>query len=243
MRIPFSPKWKRTWNCLDDRRLAAFVDGTLSSAKRANAEAHFAECESCRHSVALIVRSSRETEGAVPPEWMARVRHLGEAKNSPSAAGWAWAGAMACIVIVATGMIFSSREHAPEIVTASRIPSAPPTAAPVARVEQDEMRNLVKPAPGPAVIVPAEGARVANNLEVRWQPLPNAVAYEVRVLNVAGDTIWHSRTGADHLQIPAAASLQSGNKYFVQISASLPTGKTVHARSVSFQVEANREDR
>ncbi len=244
MRIPFSPKWKRRWSCLNETQLAAYTDGWLPAPERARAETHLSQCVACRDSVAVLLRSERPSDVAVPPAWLGRVRHLGEPRQAPGVPRWVPVGALACILLAAMAVTFVSLPQPQNTIASSHQPSAPPLvtgSAPTA--ERDEVRNLARPSTGPIVIAPLEGANVATNLEVRWQPLASAVSYEVRVLDAAGDTVWSTQTNADHLQFPAATSLHGGRKYFVLISASLPTGKTVHARAVSFNVEAKQENR
>ena len=244
MRIPFPPRWKRTWSCLDEAQLAAYADGSLPAAQRTRAEHHLSKCLRCRDNVAVLLRSERTTANAVPPAWIARVLHLGDPRGAQGGLRWAWAGALACLLMAAIGITLAHRPQLPDTVAVSRPPAAPPVATgPTPAAEHDEVRKLAQPATGPVVIAPADGASVARDLEVRWQPLASAVSYEVRVLDADGDTVWHTQTSADHLQIPADASLHGGRKYFVLLSASLATGKTVHARAVSFNVETGQENR
>jgi hypothetical protein len=242
MRIPFLQR--RKWRCLDESGLAAYVDGSLPVRQREHAETHLANCATCRGQVAMLVRSQREPSTAVPPAWIARARQLGDPLPAQGRASWAWAGAMACLLLFALAINYAYRP-APQPTVAEARPSSPSPAATSAgpALEHDQVRDLAKPATVPVVIAPPDGASVARDLEVRWQPLPSAVTYEVRVLNADGDTLWRTQTSAERLQIPAAVPLQRGRRYFVLISATLPTGKTVHARAVSFNLETERADR
>ena len=235
MRIPFSPKWKRKWTCLNDAQLAAYVDGKQPPAERARAEKHLAGCPTCRESVALLLRSERETPGEVPSAWLARVSRLGQ-EQPRSAIGWGWAAVAAGFLIAVGAITLAYRPRPQTEIAATRPAAASNPAAATSPVTPDEVRNVPKPSSTPVIIAPTDGATISRRSELRWQGLAAAVSYEVRVLNAAGDTVWKSSTNQDHLQLPRDATLHSGEKYFVLISANLPTGKTVRAQAVSFSV-------
>jgi len=128
MRVPFPPKGKRTWSCLNDAQLAAYADGLLPASERAHAEIHLSKCRMCRDNVALLLRSERQAATAVPPGWLARVRHLGDSGGAQAGVRWAWAGALACLFVAAMVLTLASRPQPQETVAVSRPPSAPPVA-------------------------------------------------------------------------------------------------------------------
>lgn len=242
MRISFPRLGKRKWGCLSDGQLASFVEGKMPPAARERVESHLAHCLECRESVALILRSERSPLSDIPPAWLARVRHLGSTPAVVGTPRWGWATAMAGLLVAAVAMTFAYRPEQKAIVADNATPkSAVASAQPVAP-ETDQVRNLPsRSAMPPVLIVPADGASVSRNLDVRWQALPAAVSYEVRVLDADGDTVWSRQTRDDHLLIPAGVALHKGEKYFLQLSANLPTGKRIHAKAVSFRMEAGQE--
>ena len=233
MRFPFPPSGERSAGCLNETELAAYADGT--STRRTEAEAHLARCATCRRSLSVLLRSESLPLRAVPASWTARVQHLGEQKRQTSPRlQWALAAGLACAA-VAVAAWFAVPRTPPEIATATLQSTTPqPELGPD---QKDRERNVARPAAAPIVILPAEGAAIAGDLEVRWQKLPSAVSYEVRVLNEGGDTIWHTQTSSDRLRIAPDDMLRPGDKYFVLISANLASGKTVRATAVPFRME------
>lgn len=241
MRIPIPQLGKRKWGCLSEEQLASFVDGTMPPAALEKLESHLANCVDCRESVALLTRSESSPLTDVPPAWLARVRHLGSTDRVTGSSRLAWAAGMACLLVAGLAMTFAYRPEQKAVVADNVQPK--PATAPIA-AERDQVRNLPPRSTMPPVVITSTlGANVSRSFEVRWESVPTAVSYEVRVLDSAGDTLWTRQTSDDHLLIPAGVSLQKGKKYFVQLSASLPTGKTIHAKAASFQVGADQENR
>ena len=239
MRIPLPPFGNR--KCFNEQQLASYVDGAVSPAAQSDAQAHLASCARCRNAVADIVRSERLAPEQVPPAWYARVRDLGgSGRQRRSNPRWAWAGALS--VVLVAGGIFAVRTavdspHSATAVTAASQPSPSvssqqlPPPAPA-----DQVRDLAARTSAPVVIAPLDGAAVAREFEVRWESVESAVAYDVIVLNQDGDPVWSKKTTSDRLGIPGGARLEDGKSYFVLVSATLPDGKTVRAKSVSFKV-------
>ncbi len=237
MRMPFPPKWMRTWSCLNDAQMAAFVDGTQSAGDRAKAERHLSDCADCRQAVALLLRSEN-VAGEVPPAWVARVRHLGS-EQPTSSAGWRWAAATALLVLAGLGLTVAYRPK-PQTEVAVAAPG-PNNQSVDTQASADQVRKLTMPTVEPAILSPAEGQTVAHDAQVQWEPVGSAVDYEVRILNSAGDTLWKSKSAAPHVQLPGKLSTRSSEKYYVLIVANLPNGKSVRARAVSFHVRAEQE--
>lgn len=237
MRNPFPPKWKRTWSCLDEAQLAAYVDGTQAPNVRARSENHLSKCEACRNAVATLLRSECEPS-EVPPAWLTRVRHLGE--TQPRRAGaWGWAAATTALVVGALALTFAYRPVPRAQVAVSHPVTIPENATQPKPSEQ--VRGLTAPSLDPAILSPAEGQTIGQDAQLHWQAVPSALGYEVRILNVAGDTVWKSRTNSDHVPMPRTGSLRAGEKYFVLISANLPNGKTVRTHAVSFNIRADQD--
>lgn len=235
MRNPFPPKWKPTWSCLDETQLAAYVDGRQAPGDRARSERHLSKCAACRNAVAVLLRSEHEPSAAVPPAWLARVRDLGEPQ--PRRAGaWGWAAVTTALVAGALALTFAYRPVPKPQVAVSRPVAIPENATQPKTSEQ--VRKLTVPSVDLAVLSPAEGQTISEDAQLHWQTVPSALDYEIRILNVAGDTVWKSRTTGDQVQLPRGGSLRAGEKYFVLISANLPNGKTVRAHAVAFNLRA-----
>jgi len=75
-----------------------------------------------------------------------------------------------------------------------------------------------------------------GELEFRWEPVPDAVFYEVSVVTAAGDSAFAKKTEATRLRLPDEVPLASGAKYYVSVRAYLREGKTAKSGFVSFHV-------
>jgi hypothetical protein len=123
----------------------------------------------------------------------------------------------------------------------------PPAPTPDPRPRPVEPRPKTVPAPqsrgaeiqglSPTLLSPREGAMLARgDLEFRWEPVPDAVFYEVSVVTAAGDSAFAKKTEATRLSLPDDISLASGAKYYVTVRAYLRGGKTAKSGFVSFHV-------
>jgi Putative zinc-finger len=237
MRTPSSPEEKRTRWCLNEFQLASYLDGTVSGRRRRRIELHLAKCERCRREVSLLVHSQRESSQSVPPEWLARVRDLGEQVAIKRPWRWAIAGvagtALACSLIL--GTLVAHRHQSPvNLAKAAATVAGPSTAS---SPDSEQVRELGKSIAEPMVIAPAAGATVTSDLELQWQPVPAALTYDLVILNADGDTVWHTRTNGQSFHVPDSVLVDHGAEYFVMISANLSSGKTVRARAIPFRVQ------
>lgn len=81
---------ERTWRCLSETRVAAYVDGALDARELEAIEAHLADCAHCAGEVAVLVR----LEPAEPPpslnqELIQQARRLATAPTTGRLAGGA----------------------------------------------------------------------------------------------------------------------------------------------------------
>lgn len=236
MLTPASPDEKRTWLCLSESELAACVDGVLSGWRRHRAESHLAGCIRCRRELSLLIQSERLPSDSAPAEWLARVRQLSQQQKPVAHRRWQWAtagAALSCCLAVSAWLVMRPAQPS---TTLARIEAPAATTSPSPAGDVAEVRSLGNATAGPAVIAPAAGAVVGRELEVRWQPVPAALSYEIAILNQDGDTVWRARTSAENLRVPAGAALTRGAEYFVMISANLSSGKTVRAKAVPFRI-------
>jgi hypothetical protein len=89
----------------------------------------------------------------------------------------------------------------------------------------------------PRLIFPRESSIVKReDLEFRWQAVPNADFYEVSIVSASGDPVVVRQTDQTRLALPSEGQLISGTKYFVSIRAHLHEGKTARSSVVSFRV-------
>lgn len=179
--------------------------------------------------------------------------------------GWRWAAttaAVACFallfVVIARQLrrqesvsrpsdTFVAQQTSPEPVTSPQITVAPPalrleptqavqtpkaksTQTPVVRSTSAE--NLL-----PKLIFPRNGALVRReDLEFRWEPVSDAILYEVRVMSAEGDLVFEGKTEASWLQLDSSVLLSPGAKYFLSVRALLREGKTAKSSILSFRI-------
>ena len=94
--------------------------------------------------------------------------------------------------------------------------------------------SISPPASLPILLSPQPGAIVhPSDFSIRWEAVPNAVAYEVRVVTADGDLVWHKRVRENSVTTPKQ-SLRPGTKYFVWVRAWLADGKTQQSAAVGF---------
>jgi hypothetical protein len=72
-----------------------------------------------------------------------------------------------------------------------------------------------------------------SDFTIRWKPMSDAAAYEVRVVTANGDVVWSKRVRRTSVNAPSHI-LRPGIKYFVWIRAFLSDGKTQQSESVGF---------
>lgn len=238
MRTPSPPAEKRTWWCLNEVQLASYLDGTVSGWGRRRVERHLATCERCRGEVSLLVHSQREPSQSVLPEWLARVRGLGEQRASGRSWRWAPAGAavaaLACSLILGTWLIAYLHRGAATLAKTAVTGAVAPT---VSSEGADQVRELSKSNAGPMVITPAAGATLTRGFDIQWQPMPMAISYDLTILNGDGDTVWHTRTSGQSFHLPEKVLAADGREHFLMITANLSSGKTVRAKAVPFWVQ------
>ena len=65
--------------------------------------------------------------------------------------------------------------------------------------------------------------------EIRWENVPTAVNYRVRVLQVDGSEIWKAETAADHIDLPSAvrSRIVPAKTLFLEVSALDASGSKI----------------
>jgi hypothetical protein len=207
--------------CPDVSLLAAFTDGGLTEAERADFRDHLADCGHCLRAVSLLVSTeAAHTFETVPPELQARA---GELRRRWQPAGhaprWSWAAAAVLVASVSLVLLRS----APDVTTESTVP---------------EERFLGLTSGAPSLLFPESGATLRpNGARFRWTEVAGAVSYTVRVVSLDGEVLFEQtvfETGAD---LPSTVRLQPGETYFVRVSALLSGGKRLDSEHLRFLVE------
>jgi len=213
-----------------------------------------ADCEFCLGQVAFLVRL-KETPipEAAPAALVAQASEGASVKARPWFA-WAWrweaaAAMVACAVVVLVISLREASRPAPVVspaprgeVAAARVP-APAETNPLVPLASAPARAGVQLRGGtptlstPTLLFPAPHATLLRSqVEFRWQSVPGASGYEVRLLTAEGDLVWEKRTEASSVKVPADVKLAAGQNYYVSVRADLPEGKTAQSRVVAFRV-------
>ena len=228
------------FRCPDEHDLAAYVEQQLIGAERERVESHLAKCDRCLQQVGFLVKNAEGAATSVPARFLAGAKQLDTAapRNSPIAWQWAGVGAAIAVVAIAGGLWREAQPNHAEgrlvpVATAEQrqAPGIPSNPNPEAET------SVRSGSPGvslPVVLTPRPGATVyRSNFIIGWEPMANAVAYEVRVVTADGSLVWRKRVREVSVK-PPAQTLQPGKKYFVWVRALLPDGETQVSAAVSF---------
>ena len=179
--------------------------------------------------------------------------------------GWRWAAttaAVACSALVVVVIVLQLRrqesvsttsgplvaqQNRPEPVTSPQIAVAPPAPqlAPSQTVQTPKTKSPQTPVvrsktaadPLPKLISPQDGAVVRReDLEFRWEPVSDAIFYDVRIMSAEGNLVFVEQTEDTRLKPDSTAPLVPGTKYFVVARAHLRQGKAAKSSVVSFRL-------
>ena len=229
-----------SFRCPDEHDLAAYVDQQLIGAERERVESHLTKCDRCLQQVGFLVKNANGVATPVPARFLAGAKQLETPapRNSPIA--WQWAGVAAAIAVVAIagglwreGRVNHAQERPLAVAAAEQrqAPGIPGNPSPEAEA------SVRSGSPGvslPVVLTPRPGTTVyPSDFVIGWEPVANAVAYEVRVVTADGSLVWRKRV-RDVSVRPPSRTLRPGRKYFVWVRALLPDGDTQVSAAVSF---------
>jgi anti-sigma factor RsiW len=227
------------FHCPDEHQLAAYVDQQLIGAERERVESHLAKCDWCLQQVGFLIKQSQMTAGPAPSSLMLRAKRLDVRASGKVFFDWKWISAAAAIVVVAIGIVVA-RDRRPKVeenstvVATAQQPSAPVVREQVKSQADTAVRSISPAGSLPIVLSPQPGAVVhASDFMIRWEPVRNAAAYEVRVVTAEGDLVWSKRVQKNSVSVPKQV-LRSGLKYFVLVRALLGNGKTQQSQAVWF---------
>jgi hypothetical protein len=243
----------RTWRCPDENQLAAYVNG--QALDRQKLEKHLADCKACLETTTFLVTEFDDSE-LVPPALLTRARSLGERRRANKWNwGWTAAGASACLLIVASIILWQSwwaktPKPASDLV-AQRNESPLPPREPPANNESVVSPHAVKPkvketqtpsvrgtnaGPKLLLIFPREGSTVRLPLQpIRWLPIPDATFYEVKVVTLDGAAVTAPSTNETELLLSTDA-VTAGSTYYVTVVAHLRGNRTIRSEPVKFRV-------
>jgi len=244
---------RRHWGCPDESELGVYADGQIVGGEKSRVEAHIADCDFCLDQIAFLVRQKRaEIRVTVPASLVSRARQLSSPPTKlPARLSWQWQAAAAAFACVALATVVWLRRPEREIPPPRPEPTAGPAVQspsktlpeiPAESVPVPTVRNGGKTVSIPEIVFPVPGSSVARqDLEFRWKPLRGTLYYHVRVLTAEGDLAWEQRTESSSARLPEDVKLETGQKYFVQVRAYLPEGKTAQSRAVAFTVANHRQ--
>jgi Putative zinc-finger len=226
------------FHCLDEHQLAAYVDQQLIGAERERVETHLAKCDSCLRQVGFLVKEFQLPAGSVPAFLVDRAKKVETEVHTNTSFGWRWISVAAGLAVMATGLVIwrqvrPNSEKNSTIVATVQQPSAA-VLPEKARSEADmAVRSVSPPASLPHVLFPQPNVIVhPSDFIVRWQSIPNATSYEVRVVTADGDLVWSTRVHENSAKAPQV--LRPRMKYFLWVRAFLANGKTEQSQAVGF---------
>lgn len=225
------------FHCPDEHQLAAYVDQQLIGAERERVESHLAKCDSCLRQVGFLVKVSQLPAGSVPAFLLDRAKKIDSEAYTAASFNWRWISVAAGIAVIALGLAIwrEALSHAEEnsMIVAT---AAQPSAAVVrdkARSEAEMAVRSVSPSASlPHVLSPQPGVVVHAADFIHWEAMPNATAYEVRVVTADGDLVWSKRVHENSANAPQV--LRPGMKYFLWVRAFLADGKAEQSDAVAF---------
>ena len=254
---------RRGFGCPDENQLAAYVEGQLTGKAREKFEQHVSSCESCLDTIAFLAQSSEWSESEpVPPYLGARARGLVAKKRS----GWRWewavaTAAAACVLLVVSLIVFKPRvqqpirddgpliaqnaERSPAIVNTPT--PEPPRPAPTRSAVRTEMNREQTPSVRgesrsegevkPRLLFPHEGSVVSRReLNCRWQAVPDAQSYTVRVSALDGGLMLEKETNESRLKLNDDGQLKNDVSYYLTVVAHLSNGRTIASELVKFRM-------
>ena len=227
------------FHCPDEHQLAAYVDQQLIGAERERVESHLGKCDSCLQQVGFLIKQSPDTVESAPSSLVYRAKQLATRVHENEPFGWKSVSLAVAMVVVVMGLVVwrerqSNIEERSTIIATAPQSSTPGIAAGFKPGADTAVRSASAPASKPVVLSPQPGAIVhASDFSIRWEPVPQASAYEVRVVTADGDLVWRKRVH-DNSATPPKETLHAGVKYFVWVRAWLTNGKTQQSAAVGF---------
>jgi hypothetical protein len=213
-------------DCPDEATLAAYAESTLDAGRQTLLEEHLADCSCCLGQIGFLVREADPVLPAVPTELLDAARSPRRRRwlSRPKAPAWGALAAAAALVLAATVVLQIDRTSDPAATDSATSAEAP----------DRTVRNGGTLDTTLDVLEPRDGARLeVRDVDVRWQPAPQALQYAVLVVSLEGDVVWEGHTTLSEITIPHGI-LAPGERYFLWVEARLPGGGTLKSTAVGF---------
>lgn len=231
---------RKSWRCLGDDVVAAYIDGSLDDTSRRVAESHLADCQACRSLVGEVVAMRRPETLQLPLGLKERAFSAAlSSRRKHTVLIPAFAGVAAASVVLAVFLVESPQKlnlplpksPAAPTIAKSNLPQKP-------RDDNFEVvRNLKQPQPSPTILFPVENAAVSRSqLRFSWKNVPRAQYYEIHVVSTEGDPVWEGESKVNSLDSPTDFAMPDGT-YFVWIGA-VTDGQIKKSVPVRFLVRA-----
>jgi hypothetical protein len=212
-------------DCPPLEQLARALEAGEGEAWRKSAEEHVAACAHCRDELAMMrefLDAGPRPEEAGNIAWITRrlekQRVVKPVRGRMS--GWfgmrAWAAA-ACLLLVAGSLYYMQRGG-----------GAPALTGPGAGVMRSQVLELVEPV--------GDVSRMPQ--QFRWQSVPSAAHYQVRLMEVDRREIWEADTATESVGIPSTvlAFIAPGRSLLWEVKAFDQAGKPLSTSGTSFRV-------
>jgi len=227
------------FHCLHEQQLAAYVDQQLIGKERERVESHLAKCDSCLEQVGFLIKQSQLPVGAAPSSLVQQAKKLETAVREHAPFRWELVSVAAASAVIALGLLVwremgHNIKQPSTIIASGPQPLAPAVPATVKTEADTTVRSVSPPASSPLVLSPQPGAIVhASDFTIRWSAIPNAAAYEVRIVTAEGDLVWRKRVRENSVN-PPKQTLRPGLKYFVWVRVRLANGVTQQSAAIEF---------
>ncbi len=208
--------------CPSEQQIAAFVDGTLSTANRYQVQQHLDTCSACFDVAATVASLGGHAPPVVDPALRAAVS---ASPRSPWMMRALPAMSAAAVFLVAIAWWNAPSQPGPSV-------TPPPAQIAPSRRPADAVRSN-----GTEAVIrleqPRDGEVVTGRPELRWSGPADATSYEVQVTTAAGDVLWKRQVeGAQHL-LRLDTELPAGRRCHIWVAAYLAEGRRVTSNVVS----------
>lgn len=216
----------RRISCPRPGAIAAFADRTLDSRAEQRLRTHIEKCRACSQVVEQLEQMSRSPLPEVPPSLLRQAKEMGARRKTAwgLTPGWQMAGSFAAVcMVLLLGVWFGALEGQPE-------------------VQPEEIRTVRGEDSGavvPLFVSPVQDSVLrGQGLQLQWTEVPDALSYEVNLLDAEGGLVESFSTGKA-LTVSPRSELPPGI-YFVSVTANLKDGRSVKGGFNRFTVQDSR---
>lgn len=234
---------QRGWRCPPAEQLAAYIDAQVSEQQRQALERHLANCAYCLKSVAGAMSDMRQAAPATPA-WLRQKAEAqaGDVKSKNWRWAWVLAPALACLLVAV--VLVETPKQTGRLVPAGVSTTSPAVAttpaAQAGSTTTGATRSLRMQHQPLQLLAPARGSILeGNRLQFRWNVIPDATSYRVRITTADGALVWEARSERPHAQAPSNLKIAPGS-YFAWVTAYINDGRELQSAPVQFRVQASR---